>query len=498
MIEHDNFEDVDLLKTKVTKSFSILIVREFSIKMLSFLGQLVVARILLPSDFGYFVMVSFVTNFFLLFSDVGLTWALIRNPHPPTEEEISAAFFVKTALSIGIIIIIFIAAPFIPLFYSNFGSTHIAMVRLFSITLLLTSIRSLPVALLEREIKYNVISIIDIIGALVYQAIVIPMALWHFGAWSFIYAVIGKEVVEAVIAYAKRPIHITFRNNISSIHHMMHFGVFLQGNGILAFIHTSIIPLLIGVKYGPYQVGLLDWASGIASIPLSVTDNFGRVAFAGFSRVQHNRQFLSKAIERSIGILSIITLFFTVMIFGFGVEAIKILYTQKWVAGVPSLYWFAANTFFISAISALGSGILALGKSKRIFYITLISDIVEWSLALVLVAQIGFIGVAVTSTITTIIVFCLYAFAAHKSSISLHYRKLFVPKGIVSGITLILILLLNTILPSNIVLFGIKIIIASICYLGCMYLFAREDTLKIIQLIGISQWLAQRGIYKRN
>lgn len=485
MMDAQPVEDIGLLKNRITKGFSVLIIRGFLIKVFSFFGQVVLARILFPEDFGVYVIVVFIGNFFLLFSDIGLSFALIKKDKIPSRGEISTALYIKILLSVILITIIFFIAPYINILYPEFNNNHIWMLRVFSISILLTAIRSVPVALLEREIKYNVISLIDIFGVIAYYITALILAFSGFGVWSLIYGVLLKGMIEVIAAFAYRPLILTRNFKLKSTKAMFHFGLYLQGNGILAFIHTSVIPAIVGVKYGSREVGLLNWASNVASIPMSITDNFGRVAFSGFSRIQDDRKLLSLAVEKSMGILSIITLLFSVIILGFAPEIISILYTEKWLPGIPALYWFAVSTFFISAVSALGSGLLALGKSKDIFLITLTTDIIEWLLALLLISFLGFIGVAITATMVSFVTFSLYIFIAKKNGIASNLTKILVPKLLVLVISLALAIVLNLLLPQFLWILVVKVLVIFLFYIFLMFLFSKEDMVKLIQLTSV-------------
>jgi len=79
------------------------------------------------------------------------------------------------------------------------------MLRVLSITLLLTNFRSIPTSLLERKIKYNIISLVDIAGIVVYYLIALSAALFHFGVWSFIIAAVIKEIAETIILFIVQP-----------------------------------------------------------------------------------------------------------------------------------------------------------------------------------------------------------------------------------------------------------------------------------------------------
>lgn len=475
--------DVTLLKSKITQGFSILILREFFIKIFSFGGQLIIARILIPSDFGYFVIISFIVGFFGLFSDIGLTWALIQKEKQPTKKEVATTLSIKIIINALLILCIILVSPFIKYFYSTFDVIHVQMLQIFSITLLLTSIRSVPIALLEREIQYHIISFIDIIGVIAYQIAVLIFAVLQFGAWSLICAVIIKEAIEVSFALYKKPIFPIFTVKFSHIKKLIHFGIFIQGNGFINFFHTSIVPAIVGIRNGPYEVGILDWSSSIAAIPMSITDNFGRVAFSGWSRFQSDTKFLSLAVQKSIGILSIISLLFTVLILGFSREAVTLLYTDKWLAGIPALYWFCGNTFFISVMSAIGSAILVLGKSKYIFFVTFFVTLIEWTLALLLVSIIGYIGVAVTSTIISFISFLLYLYIAQKVGIVPNLTKTLFPKIIILIITFIFTVFLNSILNTTIFNLIIKISLTLILYTVLLFVLAKDDLLSIFKLV---------------
>lgn len=90
----------DILKSSIVKGFSTLIVREFLIKLFSFIGQLFLARLLAPEDFGIFVIIVFIVTFFGFFSDAGLSFAIIQKKEKPTHKELSGVFTLKIALAL--------------------------------------------------------------------------------------------------------------------------------------------------------------------------------------------------------------------------------------------------------------------------------------------------------------------------------------------------------------------------------------------------------------
>lgn len=482
MIKKNNSKDLLFLKTKIVRSLHVLLLREFLMKLFSFIGQLFLARILLPSDFGTYVIIIFLVNFFSLFSDLGFSWATIQKEKTPTQKNLSTIFFLRLTLSIILVIVIYSLAPFVKLLYHGFGESQVMMLRVFALTLIFAAVRSVPVSLLERKLKYREISFIDIYGAITYQFCAVILAVLHFGVWSFIYAVLLKEAVELIFAFSYEKWVPGKHIDIKGVYKMIRFGAFIQSNAILNFIHSSISPLIIGLRSGPYQVGLLDWASNIALIPMSITDNFGRVAFSGFSRVQGDKKLLSKAIQKSMSVLTIIILLFTVLILGFGNDLVKIFYSEKWQAAVPALYFFTAVSFFISAISPIGSGVLVLGRSKDILLVNVVTKISEWIFAFIFVLFFNYVGIAIAAMFSSIITFFSYLYIGRRAGISLNIRESFLKKLSVV-VPVFIFIFITSFLPNVWQIFFGRILFAIIVYFATAYFILRSEIGEIMELV---------------
>jgi O-antigen/teichoic acid export membrane protein len=484
--------DNDILKSNIIQGFSTLIVREFFIKIFSLLGQIFLARLLAPSDFGVYVIIIFIISLFGLFSDVGLSLAIIQHKDEPTQKELSSVFFLKSFLSIILIAIIWIISPFIKDFYPTFIDANVTMLRVFSITLLLTSFRSIPISLLERKIKYNLISLIDIAGVAVYYIVALILAFFNFGVWSFIIGAVSKEIAETIILYIIQPFLPQITLSIKSIKKMLRFGLYIQGNSLAGFIATSITPVIGGKMVGTYGVGLLDFAFNIGSLPTTIGINFGRVAFAGYSRIQEKNKLLSNAISHSISMLSIMLYIFPVIIFSYAGQLIPFVFSAKWIPAISALYWYTAVTFFLPVVSSLGQGILAIGKSKEIFWSTTLTAIFGWVGAYVLIQSFGLSGIAIIYFFTVLFLFIAYIFILKKSGFNFHIFSILAPKLAATFFVIIFSMFLNLILPLDIYMLIVKVSLSTVMYIFFMFMFAREDFLNFSELI--INWIKSRRI----
>lgn len=471
-----------LLRDNVIQSFGTLIIREFFLKIFSIAGQIFLARLLIPSDFGIYAIIIFAIGFFSLFSDIGLSLAIIQSKKEPTHLELSSAFNLKILLSLTLIVLVWIIAPLFKLFYPSFTDINVFMLRLFSITILLTSIRTIPIALLERKIKYNLISLLDVVGVAVFYAVALTGAFINLGAWCFIIGAIAKEIVETIILYIIQPFFPALTLTKKSIKKMIKFGIYIQGNGLVNILRTSITPLVGGRMSGTYNVGLLDFAFNITSLPEIVSVNFGRVAFAGFSRIQGQKEVLLRSINKSISMLSIILFLFPILIFSFGTQLIPFVFSDKWNSALPAIYWYSAGIFFLPAIASLGQGILAIGKSKEIFFGSFISAILGLPIAFLLVREFGFVGIAITYFIISLFFFLWYIYVFKKSGFDLHVFSVMSSKFIPVILVLLINIYLNNIMLHSIYFSISKIILSTILYIIFMLFFVKKDTIELFRL----------------
>src|SRR5258706_5994737 len=171
----------------------------------------------------------------------------------------------------------------------------------------------------------------------------------------------------------------------------MRFGLYYQLGAIFGLIHTSSIPVIAGINTSPYAVGILDWSMNIASLPKVLSENLGRVAFASFSKLQKRKDIISLTIKKSFDGLSFFTLLPIILIFGFGGQLIHYLLTDAWIPALPALYWFAIGAIFFNGTAILGQGILALGRVKILFLLSIPVIAIELVMAYVLLFYIGFV-----------------------------------------------------------------------------------------------------------
>lgn len=489
-------KDISDLKNKTLRGMSTLIIRESIMKLFAIGGQFILIRLLIPEYFGIFAILTFIENTAEIFTDVGLGQAIIQKKTIVTNRELSSIFQIRMLLSILIFIIYFIVSPYLLFFFIKGNTQFIFMVRILGIIMLIKPYRLTLSSILERNLLYSTISFIDLSGIFVYYIVAIVFAFLHLGVWSFIFAVVIKELLEVSIMIFVKKWLPEFSFDLNSIKGILHFGKYLQAGAISNYLIESGSPVLAGKLTGIQSVGFLNFSANIATLPNVLIENFGRVAFAGFSRLQNNLPLITSTVEKSIVLLNIIVFLFIVLVFGFSKEAISYVFTNNWNPAIPALYWLTAGAFFYGANVTTGHALLAIGKSKIIFYISFFPIIVQWISPLILISHFGFTAIAAGVFLSDVVIFILSLLLLYKSNIFINFRHTFLRTSTVLILCLVFSFFINTFISGSFVLFMIKVFVTMVFYIFLLTIFLKKEFYQLISfsLIAVKR-RSQLGIY---
>ncbi len=411
------------IKRKTITGAIQLIGREMVIKVIVVAGQLLLVRLLAPSVFGVFAILSFVLSTAEIFTDVGLNLAIIQKKEEPTVRQLSTIFYIKFALTFITVILLNIFAPIIISFYHQLSLTEIVILRILSLTLLLKPLPNIISALLERELAYKQIALIDIFGIFSYYSVSLLLALMGFGIWSFIIAVIVKTIIESIITFLLKPLIPLFVFDFKDVRDFVNIGKYFQLGFLLTIIHNSIIPVIAGPRIPLFQVGFLDWSYNTASFPRVFIDNLGRVSFSSFSRIQEKKGIISSSVEKAFDMLTIVTMYFIVAVFAYGGDLIHYFLNDKWIDALPALYWYVASIFFMNGTGLLGHALMAIGKTKEILISVSIITAFEFFGSFYLLTYFGFSGIAMGFFAIIALTYFTYVLLCRKADIRININR---------------------------------------------------------------------------
>ena len=252
--------------------------------VLRFAYLMILARLLTPEDFGLVAMVTVVTGIFELFTSAGLSSAMIQQA-TITNEQISKLFWVNLLVGALLALLCVATAPVLVSFFHE--------PRLFWVTIamapafLFGAAGVQHMAILQRQLRYVTITVIEIVALLSSIAVGIGMALAGFGYWAIVAAAVTVQAVSTICAVAVTrwvPGRFDRSTNIGS---MLRYGGTVTLSGVVVYIAYNLDKVLLGRVWGVEALGVYGRAYQLINIPISnLNVAVGGVAFAALSRLQ--------------------------------------------------------------------------------------------------------------------------------------------------------------------------------------------------------------------
>ncbi len=432
------------------------------------------ARILPQSIIGTFNLATTIVGFFTFFSDIGFAASLIQKKEIK-EDDLTTVFTIQEILVTFIAILIFVSAPFFARFYrlDPGGDT---LIRALAISFLIVSFKVIPSAILERNLNFKPLVIVDILEAAVFNILLIFLVINGMGLVGYAIAQVLRSIIGVVVLYNFAPWKVKFKYVSKSARQILNFGIPYQINSFLALLKDQLVPLIVGRMITPTEIGYVTMAQFLAFIPLQVMNIVIRVTFPAYSRLQHDREVLGKAIDRSLYVMGLVLYPGIFGILALTPNLVSVVGTQKWGPIIPLVYLFSFATFWASISTTFTNVFNAVGEIKLTFRLMIMWTALEWLLTPVMVWQFGFQGVAIASaiisfsSIATIIIM--------KQIIDVHIIAN-IGKAVVASAIMAIVLfpLAKVFLVSKIALIPLALV-GGIIYLSILYFWDKKRLLR--------------------
>ncbi len=387
--------DITEIKRRAIVGFVALVSRSFIVQIIALVSQFVLSVFLNPSTYGVYYLVGSVVNFLAYFSDIGLAGALIQKKESLTSDDLRTTFTVQQILVAILILLLFIFTPTIKLFF-GIDPAGVYLLWAMGVSLLLSSFKTIPSVILERNIQFDKLIIPVVLETLSFNLVAVYLAWNHWGITTFTIAVLVRGFVGLVAMYVVSPWKPSLGISKQSLSHLLKFGIPYQINTFLAVIKDDGMTIVLGKLIGQNGLGYIGWAKRNAELPMRMfMDNLTKVAFPTFARLQHDRTRLTKAIEISIKYLTLLLFpIFTAMAF----LIIPLIYLipnyTKWLPAVTPLYLYLFNAAWASISTMMTNALNAIGKIKTTFKLMVMWTVLTWVLMPIFAIKWGYLGVS--------------------------------------------------------------------------------------------------------
>jgi PST family polysaccharide transporter len=324
---------------------------------------MILARLLSPRDFGLVGMVTAFTGVLTLFRDFGLSSAAVQRT-TVTDEQISTLFWINMLLGAALALITLAIAPAIAAFYHE--PALFAVTAVLAAGFLFNAAGIQHSALLQREMRFTALAVINVVSLTVGIAIAIYGAKVGYGYWALVLMTVTPPIISTLGFWLTTSWIPGVPRERAGIRSMMHFGGSLTLIGLLGYIANNADKVMIGRFWGVDAIGIYGRAYQIVSIP---TDNLnsaiGEVAFSALSRLQnqpvHFRSYFLKGFSLVLGL----TLPVTIACGLFADDIVSVFLGPRWNEAATMVRLLAPTIAIFAIINPLGWFLFSIGLVAR-------------------------------------------------------------------------------------------------------------------------------------
>ena len=383
----------ELFRGKLTGAAIALVIRQAVVMVLSIGSSVAVARWLGPEIVGRFAILIFVTQGILgYFGDLGLKASLIRKRGQLEPTELGTAQTVIFGISLLFALVIGLLLP-LAFRLVKLGPGNYLPAAIFLLLLVVRNQRTVPLAMLERGMRFTVVSAVEAVESLIYTLLLATLAYLHKGIWCYVVAM-GCRDLFGTLAFnviARPPLR---RFSWASLRPHVGFSLVYQGGSLLNMITLAFPPIMIARLLGKNAVGYVSWAATLSLYPLVICNAMARIYLPAFSAAAASPALLRSRVEKSLHINAGIAWPACAVLASLSTPIIAFIFTPKWFPAQPLLYAYCA----IAAASAVGMPLSELFFAQNDawfnFRLCLWWLIPTWTLGTYAVSHYGLFGFA--------------------------------------------------------------------------------------------------------
>lgn len=461
-------------KSKILSSLIWKLLERSGTQGIQFIVQIVLARLLLPEDFGTIAIVTVFIALAQVFVQSGFNTALIQKKDVDNID-FSSIFYLNTVIVILLYFIIYVSAPII----SNFYNDHslVQLLRVLALILPFGAFNSIQNAYVSRNMMFKNLFFSSLGAILISGTVGIALAYAGFGVWALVVQQLVNQISITYILFFTVKWRPQLVFSIIRVKRLFSYGWKLLASQLLNVLYMDIRTLIIGKFYSSSMLGYYNRGQQFPKVIVTNLDgSIQSVMLPTLSAHQDNRKRVKDMVRRSIVTSSF--LIFPMMI-GLAVVAeplVKIVLTDKWLPSVPFLQIFCISYALRPIHTANLQAINAMGRSDIFLKLEIIKKIIGLAI-LIVTLPFGVYAIALGMVFSGLIASFVNAYP-NKQLLDYSYKEQWidvVPSLLISVAMGAVVYMFNFLNISSVQILVLQISSGTIMYIGLSKIFKIES-----------------------
>ena len=380
-------------------------------RSIGLISTLILARVLMPEDFGTVAMAMTFIAMAELLTAFGFDVALIQN-RDATVEHFNTAWTGNVLLGLSITTAMLLAAVPIAHFYRK--PELVWVVVLLAFGPLISGAENIGVVAFRKELSFRREFVFQISRKLIGFCVVVPLAFWLRSYWALVAGTLVAKLGSTGISYLMHPFRPRF--SMARFRQLFGFSRWILFHNIVAFVREHSSDFFIGRMFGASALGTYTISYEFANLPTTeLGAPINRALLPGFAKMESGQE-VAAAYANAIGMLALLAIPVAAGLFAVAPYFVPVVLGMKWLEAVPLMRALALNGVMLMLHSSMCTVIIARGHPARVAIANIIYVVVLLSLISVFALHFGIQGVALAALLGGIICTPAFLWQVHRSA----------------------------------------------------------------------------------
>ena len=340
-------------------------VDRLSVMAMTFVVNIVMARLLTKADFGLVGMVYVFTNISNVIIDGGFGSALIQKKNP-TQTDYSTVFYWNTGLAAALYALLYVGAGWIAGYYRQ--PQLVGIVRLLGVIIICNSVFVTHFVKMRMEFRFGTLAIINVSSALLGGALGIYLAAHGVGVYALVWSQVSVGLLQCLGCFLLGRWMPSLTFSTETLRRLFGYGGYLLAAQILQVVCNNVQYLIIGRRSSAGQLGLYTQAQKTDQIvSYHIPQILVNVMFPLYSRLQDDRPRLLQTLAMNLRVVAFVVYPVIALLMLLAEPVFILLYTDEWAPAAPYFRVFCCGGFFVALQNLNFYAVAAIGHSRTLF-----------------------------------------------------------------------------------------------------------------------------------
>lgn len=306
--------------------------QQFGTQVIQFIVQIILARVLMPEEFGLIGMLAVFMALGDSLVDSGMSSSLIRI-QDADDRDFSSVFFINITVSVLVYFVLVYNAPYLAMFFNQPILSDI--VKVYCLTFIIRAVSSIQYVRLTILMDFKTQTILRLPALGISSVVGLILAYKGYGVWSLVYMQLAKVTLESILIWYQVKWRPSFVLDWKRLKRHFNFGYKLMLSGIIDTVYSNIYHIIIGKNFTSAQLGFYTRAQSMRQLPVSnISYALNQVTYPLFSSVQDDNIRLKNVYKRLMQQVLFWIAPILVIAGVLGEPLFRFLMTEKWLPAV--------------------------------------------------------------------------------------------------------------------------------------------------------------------